>query len=282
MTETHSVPTRLSQEQLRHHYLVEKELADRLRKASKEERRELYPKVYDELFQRVPFHRMRAEDPDASSRLRGVEKNFRLLSRYIHKDSTFLEIGPGRCQLSLMMAAQVKKVYAVDVSAEIASRENMPGNFELIISDGSSIPVPPESVDVAFSNQLMEHLHPDDAADQVRNVARCLKRGGRYICITPHRFSGPHDVSRHFDQVATGFHLKEYTYSELYRLLADSGFSDVRALAGGKGRYSRVPASLLLPLEALLERIQAPLRRRFASLAGVRIVFKAVTIVATK
>ncbi len=41
---------------LRQHYEVEKELADRLRHATREERRILYGTVYDELYQRVPHH----------------------------------------------------------------------------------------------------------------------------------------------------------------------------------------------------------------------------------
>jgi len=60
-----------------------------------------------------------------------------------------------------------------------------PANFTLIISDGCSIPAQRNSVDVAYSNQLMEHLHPDDALEQVHNVLDVLKPGGVYICITP-------------------------------------------------------------------------------------------------
>ena len=45
-----------TQEQLLEHYNIEKELANRLRNASKEERRHLYTFLYDELFRRVPLH----------------------------------------------------------------------------------------------------------------------------------------------------------------------------------------------------------------------------------
>ena len=38
----------------------------------------------------------------------------------------------------------------------------------------------------------------------------------RFICLTPHRSTGPHDMSKYFGDVATGFHLKEYTNKELY------------------------------------------------------------------
>jgi hypothetical protein len=31
----------------------------------------------------------------------------------------------------------------------------------------------------------MEHLHPEDAFEQLRNIIRALAPGGRYVCITP-------------------------------------------------------------------------------------------------
>ena len=43
---------------LREHYLIERELADRLRSAPRSERGALYSELYDELFRRVPYHPM--------------------------------------------------------------------------------------------------------------------------------------------------------------------------------------------------------------------------------
>ena len=41
---------------IREHYRVEKELANQLRRAGKEERRYLYANVYNELFRKIPYH----------------------------------------------------------------------------------------------------------------------------------------------------------------------------------------------------------------------------------
>ena len=117
--------------------------------------------------------------------------------------------------MSLEMARLVKQVYAIDVSKEMTKGLVFPANFHLILSDGIGIPVPANSIDVAYSNNLVEHLHPDDAVEQLRNIHQALAPGGVYICVTPNRLKGPHDVSKYFDTVATGFHLKEYTVSEL-------------------------------------------------------------------
>jgi hypothetical protein len=110
-------------------------------------------------------------------------------------------------------------------------------------------------VDLAYSNQVIEHLHPDDAAEQLSNILAVLKQGGRYICITPSRLDGPHDVSRFFDDTATCFHLKEYTHSELRNLFLRVGFQRVDAYAGyqRKGIYLRIPFAAMLFLEQRAE-----------------------------
>jgi len=107
----------------------------------------------------------------------------------------FLRSVPAIVAYRLRQAKVARQVYAVDVSVEAVGAIDPPENFSLIISDGVSVPVPGGSVDVAWSAQLMEHLHPDDAREQLGNIYRALKPGGVYICITPNRISGPHDIS---------------------------------------------------------------------------------------
>jgi SAM-dependent methyltransferase len=107
----------------------------------------------------------------------------------------------------------------------------------------------------------MEHLHPDDAKEQLENLYRALASGGAYICITPNRVSGPHDVSHHFDRVATGFHLREYTYSELIELFREVGFKRFRGYFGGQGFYLRFPITALRIAEAILRKLPWSIRK---------------------
>lgn len=60
-----------SLEQIREHYEMEKELANRLRFATKQERRTLYSSLYDQLFTRVPHHPQltRKSSPSKKSKL---------------------------------------------------------------------------------------------------------------------------------------------------------------------------------------------------------------------
>jgi SAM-dependent methyltransferase len=250
-----------SPDQVREHYEIEKALAARLRGASAEERKRLYGKLYDELCRRVPHHPQltRKVAPEESRRL--VQRQLGMLSTFLGKDTIYLEVGPGDCALTFAVARQVRKSIGVDVCAELTSAERRPENFELILSDGTSIPVPPGSVDVAYSNQLMEHLHPDDARAQLINLNRALRRGGVYVCVTPNRLTGPHDVSRDFDPVATGFHLHEYTNAELIELFQACGFEPVWIYSTLRGHSLRVPRRPLLAFEHWLLR-QQPQRAR--------------------
>jgi SAM-dependent methyltransferase len=193
-----------------------------------------------------------------------VNRKLKFINRFLPQVESFLEVGPGDCALSLKMAEIVKQVYAVDVSEEITKDIVEPNNFQLIISDGSSIPVPSNTIDLAYSNQLMEHLHPNDAYNQLKNIYAALKDSGKYICITPNRFYGPSDISKYFDDVATGFHLKEYTIGELSNLFKEVGFSKAILYAGGEGIYIRFPLQLSLMCEKLLNKLPSKFRKACA------------------
>ncbi len=240
--------------QLREHYAVERELADRLRSASKAERQRLYAPVYAELFARLPHHPQVAYQPDERARRRSARRQMRLLARHLRPDHTFLEIGAGDCSLALAAAERVRRVIALEVSrAALPASTHAQGAFALLVSGGSTIPLADASVDTAYSHHVLEHLHPEDAADHLAEVWRVLKPGGRYICVTPNRLSGPHDVSRHFDRCARGLHLWEYTLGELEASLRACGFGRVRVILGTRGLF--LPFTLPLARMCGLERM---------------------------
>lgn len=121
----------------------------------------------------------------------------------------------------------------------------------------------------------MEHLHPDDAQSQLRSVWDALAPGGVYICITPNRLYGPHDVSRYFDQVATGLHLREYSVTEVINMFKRSGFSDtlIYSFTPRIPRF-RVPRLAVMTVEKTLDALPAGMRRGLAFSAGVRWIMR--------
>lgn len=252
-------------ERIAYHYHIEKELADRLRRASRTERSHLYSQVYDELFRRVRDHPMLVRRQTNKTAENTDGQLLRLVLPFLTRDTVFLEIGPGDCNLAIAVCSHVKRVYAVDVSREITKGVTPPDNFTLLTSDGRSVPVPTNSITLAFSNQLIEHLHPEDAREQTANVLNALKPGGAYICLTPNRLAGPHDISRYFDETATGLHLKEYTTSDLTDHFRQIGFSRVRAMVRVKGFRFLVPTQMVIAIEKTIAilppRIQKPFAR---------------------
>ena len=263
---------------LRAHYLVERELADRIRASrSFEERQAIFATMYDELFARVPDHpRLAARRADSEYREQGIAWNLAQLRPYLKPGCTFLEVGAGDCALARRVAQEANKVYAVDISPS-AQSGRLPDNVTFVRTDGRAIDVPEDSVDVAFSDQLMEHLHPEDAAAQLANIQRALKPGGVYVCITPNRVYGPSDISAFFDDEARGFHLKEYNLPELREIFVQAGFPRSHVYIGARGCFLRCPAWMVELVETTISRLPAQWRRRVAdskvarALLGLRV-----------
>lgn len=242
---------------IRRHYEVEKRLASRLREASsRSERLKLYGEVYDELYKEFGYLKEHRE--------KTTFWQVKLVRYFAKPSDIFLEVGAGDCRVSIEVASFVQQAYAVDVSRVFMNQDGWPQNLQFVLSDGSSIPVESASIDLAYSHQVMEHLHPDDGLDQLKNIYNALKKNGRYICITPNRLCGPHNISRYFDAVATGFHLKEYILAEVTELLKQVGFVKVQAFISYHGLMLSpvLPIQPFLWLEGLVKHLPHALRRK--------------------
>ena len=267
-------------ERIRVHYDLERRLADQLRASDVETRKELYAKLYDELFSSLPDHPQFFRQE--SDQLSNVKNQFKLLKPMVGKDDVFVEVGAGDCRLSFMVAPYVKRAIGVDVSDKVFAADEAPSNFEFVKCDGLGLGLPQESADFVYSNQLMEHLHVDDARQQLVNIYETLRPGGRYYCITPSAVSGPSDVSRYFDQVATGFHMKEYRYRELINLFKSVGFKKFSVIISAAGRkLATVPPFAAMPIEIALDSLPWSLRQRLARFKPIRI-FLGIKLVAVK
>jgi SAM-dependent methyltransferase len=271
-----------SPERIRHHYDVERELADRLRHATAAERRHLYNDVYNELYSRVPDIPHLSQSADPAVRKADVERLIGFLGSFLSGKRRFLEIGPGDFKLSIAVSAIVETVYAADVTNEVVSRVSLPPNVKFVLVDGFDIDVPEGSIDVAFSDQVMEHLHPDDAAQQLSSIFKTLAPGGCYICITPNRLYGPHDISQYFDPVARGLHLKEYTVSDVVSAFKAVGFSRIETFTTTDRRsLMRVPVPVVRAAETFLEAMPPRVCRGLACSDGFKWLLRS-RVVGTK
>jgi SAM-dependent methyltransferase len=256
----------LTAEELRQHYEVEKELANRLRNSGRGERVAMYSEVYDELFRRVPNHPQLTRQNTANHEAK-VQGHVRLLRPFLTPDTTFLEVGAGDCALPILVAPMIRKAYGLEVSEELTRGIPNSEKFQVLLSNGCEVPLPDNTIDVAYSFQVIEHIHPDDVVEQLKDLYRVLKPGGLYYCITPNRLYGPNDISRAYDREATGLHLKEYSITDLLKLFRKIGFRRVwieRMIKGHRIPAPILPATILeRALECLPWGIRTPLARTY-------------------
>lgn len=230
------LPKNRTFEQVKRHYLVEKGLAERLKELVGEERKQFYATMYDELFRQVPDHPRLTKREDARLTLEANRGKFAILKRYVNKSTVFAEFAPGDCRFVLEVARYVSRAYGIDISDQRNPDDVIPENFKLIIYDGYSVDgIDENTVDVFFSDYLIEHLHPDETKAHFKIVYRLLKEGGKYIFRTPHAFTGPHDISQYFCEEPEGFHLKEWTYTELKQVIKEAGYSKLYTYWSAKG-----------------------------------------------
>lgn len=264
-------------EQRREHFEIERELRERLLAAPDTAgRRRLYGEVYAEFNSRVPHNPLASEAGDPAARETAVCRQARLLRPFLKPDSVFLEIGAHDGALAKAAAADVRESIAIDVHDEAALAGER--NYRFTVFDGFNIELEDDSVDLAYSRDVAEHLHPDDFADQAREIRRVLRPGGKYVCVTPNRLSGPHDVSGHFSDVPEGFHLREYTDSELAVAFRAVGFRQAQLLVSYYGYWLAplLPVPTVRPVELAFERLGGTRRRRYgAALSAVKVVVTA-------
>ena len=157
--------------------------------------------------------RFRIDAAAIDRRRQDAERELRSLRRHLALTSVLLEIGAGDCALARRAAGEVERVYALDVSEDAMGRLSGPPNLVRVVHDGVRIPVPGESVDVAFSRRLV--------ISQLPGVLRALRDGGVYLT----RSKGP--------------------AAELRAVFLDAGFSAVRFYVGPL----RIPYALALFLD---------------------------------
>ncbi len=121
----------------------------------------------------------------------------------------------------------MRRAIGIYLRVRLAGAERSP-NLEFVLTDGITLDLPDGYADLVYSNQLIEHLHADDATVQLREIHRILKPGGRYLCATPTRLTGPHDISVYFREEPVSLHMREYDHRMLARVFREVRFSAVQ------------------------------------------------------
>ena len=209
------------------------------------------------------------------------------------------EVGSGKGEIITYLASCGFECRATEITRERGKKYvSEHSNLSWGISDGVHLErfEAPNSYDVVISDQVIEHLHPDDLYEHFKGVLSILSSGGRYIFATPHRYVGPSDVSRVFKcDKPMGMHLKEYTYQELKELLEQAGFKDIYAVLRIpakitnlfgiyiKPKASRTYLTYLCAVEKLIQLLPRQTFRRTAAILSMFILFSpSIFIIAQK
>lgn len=249
----HPLPPGRTYEQILNHYEVEKAIAARLMSATREERKKIYAGMYAELFAKVPDHSRLTRRTDEAETRRANRAKFALIRRAVDSSTVFAEFAPGDCRFVMDVAPRVKQAIGIDISDQRNPEDRVPENFSLIVYDGYNLDeIRDGSIDILFSDQLVEHFHPEDTPLHFQIADRILKKGGKYIFRTPHALNGPHDISKYFSDTPQGFHLKEWTYAEIRPVLQKAGFTKTSARMMLKRRMFPVPFLYFTAWEKIL------------------------------
>jgi SAM-dependent methyltransferase len=216
----------VGEDEVRRHWEVESRLTQRLLQSSKADRWSVFQECYTELYSELPWLNKSDNDADIAS--------LRPWLQLVPKGSSVFEVGSGKAQLLKYLAANGYKCVATEITPERGERhaEGL-SDLKWHVTDGINLTSfeAPSSYDVVISTQVVEHLHPDDMLDHLRNAREILRPGGCYIFDTPHVGAGPSDVSKvyGFDRPVC-MHLKEYDFAGLGELLLQAGFKTPKAV----------------------------------------------------
>ncbi|KZS72962.1 SAM-dependent methyltransferase [Mycobacterium kansasii] len=273
---TYGIPAEvnITEQMILAHWDLEKQLTSELRQSAPEDRWDIFDHCYTRLYAELEWLNQFSGKADPQT---PHEEFGRWLELIGQPPKSIYEIGSGQCGLISFLAARGYDCRGTEITRE-RGQKLMPesrANLSWGISDGVHLDEfePPETYDILVSDQVIEHIHPDDLDSHLRSVRTILKSGGRYIFNTPHRYTGPHDVSRVFKcGEAAGMHLKEYTCREL---VAAAQRADYRSI-----HYGFVPRRFRIMLTALgVKRSAGPdaagilfLRTEFATERFLRIL----------
>lgn len=213
------------EEKIKAHYLLEKELADRIRNSTPANRKEVVGNAYRTLYEKIPWHISRNKTEREYER--EAEFYLSFLRPILKPEFDVLELGCGSGKMLEFMSPLVTSITGLDVTVA-KSIKSFPRNVHLVESDVASFSLEQRRYDLIYSLHLIEHLHTDEVDEHIRCMFAHLKPGGLVFIVTPHGLTGPHDISKHFDDYPTGFHMKEYLYWELALLLKKGGFKKIK------------------------------------------------------
>jgi 2-polyprenyl-3-methyl-5-hydroxy-6-metoxy-1,4-benzoquinol methylase len=214
----------------RHHFLVESDYARKilLSKKNSIERSKLLKDGYNEIVNIISAYNPGGGETDYTEVVVSVIK------KLLKRGSKIFDLGCASGNLLLKLANNGFEIEGIDVSEGLVEKAKLK---LASISKSDSVRQADiiqyqikETFDCIVLDNVIEHFHPDLVDDILGKCYSLLNSTGYIFILTPHKFSGPHDVSKCFlplGSKAQGFHLKEYSFTDLKDNLVRAGFNNI-------------------------------------------------------
>lgn len=192
----------------------------------KEENYERRLQIYNEFYTKLmPVY---SRDNSQVEGQNPKKKYVKLFAREIENSSVIdYGCGQGFMLKSIDEQLNTKKLTGIDVYIPDDLKTHPRINF---IESNIINHVTKEKYDVALSDNVLEHLVPEDARLHLESIFQNLKTGGKLIIIMPNRLFSPWDITRikDFSQSgrlkAEGGHVNESTHIAMADQLKEIGF----------------------------------------------------------
>jgi cyclopropane fatty-acyl-phospholipid synthase-like methyltransferase len=210
------------------HWNLERELTLKLLASTTQNRWEVFETCYNRLYAELEWLNKLPEEKTKQD----PSDYYKLIIQSIGSPpQKIYEIGSGKGELIEYLATLGHECHATEISKERGGYLNQaPINLTWSISDGVHLDLfePPGYYDIVYSGDVIEHLHPDDLEAHFFCANKILRKGGKYILQTPHRFFSPSDISKVMGySTPMGMHLKEYMVNELVEKMNMAGFRKI-------------------------------------------------------
>lgn len=186
----------------------------------------IYKEFYHKLLQF--YGRTFTQNENIDDKIASKNKQVQLFQKeLINKSIIDFGCGEGLFLMNIQKNIPHKKLVGVDIfiPESLQQRQDIQFISSSIIEFKSA-----DKFDVAFSDNVIEHLSPLDLPAHLHAVYQALKPGGKFIIIMPNKLFGPMDITRIIDNsssgktAAKGGHLNESTYTEMIHALSKAGF----------------------------------------------------------